>query len=149
MQARVERGHEVAEIVREDGDELLGGALAALRRRVAGDFLDDLGSMSHRGRPPRDGFGEAHVVVREVIRLQRRQHEHAAPRAGHHERRAELGPDLQTVLDAAELFGIVLETSGDERAAGLVDVDDAPAVADREDVEPELALRGVGSDAVL
>ena len=97
--------------------------------------------MGDGGDPPTDGFREPDVIGREEISLQRGEHEHAAPRTGHHERHAELRADGETLLHAPEFLVVLVEVAGQECLASSVDIDHAAPLL-TENVETGLRAGG-------
>ena len=93
FQAQAERAEEVAQVVREDGDQLLGGGPARLRGGIAPDLLGELGAVGDDARPMRDRFCKARILGGEEVVLERRDHHHAAALAADVERHAELRLD--------------------------------------------------------
>jgi hypothetical protein len=91
--------------------------------------------------PSPERLGETHILRREVVGLERRDHHHAAALATPFQRHAELRTDAERLLDALELRGVAVERPGHERLAGLVDMHHAPAVRKLQYVQPQLALQ--------
>jgi hypothetical protein len=67
VDAPTQRRQVVAQVVGQNGDELLGGALAALLGRVARDALHQLGAVGDHADPAGDHLQEAQVVLGEVL----------------------------------------------------------------------------------
>ena len=140
VQPRADWREVVSQIVRQHGDQVLCHGPATLLDCVPRYLLHQLGVASDHPDPARDELGEGGIRGAEEIRLQRRDHHHPAAAAADLERNAELRLDLQTGLDAAQLLAVLIEPARQEGLSGLKNVDDAPAVGNREDVQAELFL---------
>src|SRR3954462_7081771 len=128
LQAQVQRLEIIPQVVRQYGHQLLGRRPPAFVDGAARDALGELCAVRENADPAADRFGEARILRAEIIGLARCDHHHAAARAANFERHADLRLDAQPLLYAAQLFGVILQLAGEERLAGLVDVDDAATV---------------------
>ena len=70
LQARLEGGEMVAQIMREHGHQVLRHHAPAAIERRRGGLLGQLGAMHHAAHPAADGLQETQISVRKEVRLQ-------------------------------------------------------------------------------
>jgi hypothetical protein len=140
LQSRGDGGNEIAQIVRQDRDQLLRYRPPPLFDGVAPDLFDELGAMRDGPHPTSDRHREVLVGLVVEIALLRRDHEYPAGVPRDFDRHAQLRFDFQDFANAFELAGIVAQTARSKRSVRFEYMDHPTTIGDRQNVEPRFAL---------
>jgi hypothetical protein len=139
VQAPRDRLQVIANVVRDDTDELLGHAAPRLLHGRPADRLDELRALGDARDPVRGAGDERRVERREEVGSPRRDEHHASPPLAI-ERHRDDRLHAKTFLDAAQLALVGEDVAAVIRRSRAEDFDAAPAIRQRQDVEAELAL---------
>ena len=156
VDAALDRNQDIAEVVRQGRDQLVGRHAPSLLPGLGGDALRQLRPVGNHPDPARDGLQEANVIFGEEIGAGGGGEEDAAARSSHLERHHDGRTNTKPLGHAAQLPRVLIRLTGGIGNAGEEDIDLSTAIRHRQAVHADGVLlaahrrvAGAGRDQAL